>query len=198
MGTGVETSAATAASSTSNLALYSQMFSSVVNSYSAYTRAQAEQAALNHQAQIAANNAQTANELAADALNRGVTAKLQQQLRTRQLAGTQRASMAARGLDISDGSALDILTTTEFMGQVDANTVSDNAAREAWGFRNQSANYAANSANLRMRSDSISPFAEGASTLLTSAGRVASTWYGTRDKANNSRNRDSTYLDIPQ
>jgi len=59
----------------------------------------------------------------------------------KQLIGSQRASMAAQGIDISSGSALDIQVETAELGALDALTIRNNAFREAAGYRIEAAGY---------------------------------------------------------
>lgn len=144
----------------------------------AYQGSQASKAAYAAQAQIAQNNAQIAGWQAEDALARGGRDANRSRMRTRQVKGSQRAALAANGVDLGVGSALQILSDTDFFGEIDANTIKDNAAREAWALRNQAANFTSESALLRSRSDAESPWMAAGTSLLTSAGRVAGNWYG--------------------
>lgn len=143
----------------------------------AYNKSKAEKYAAEYQAQVQANNAQLAQWKAQDAITRGQTEVARQQLKTRQLKGAQRASMAARGIDLGEGSALNILTDTDLMGAVDANTLADNASKEAWALRNEAAGASANAGLLRDRAGSVNPFMDAAGTALTAGGAVASSWY---------------------
>lgn len=115
-------------------------------------------------------NAQIADLQAADAITRGNDAVFKSQLRTAQLKGTQTATLAAHGVALDQGSALDILTSTDVMGAQDAATIHDNANKEAWGDKVQAANY-------RSQASSANPWAVGGTSLLKGAGAVASRWY---------------------
>lgn len=115
-------------------------------------------------------NATLAETQARDALRRGEDEEAKRQLATAQLKGDQRASMAARGLDLTEGSPLSILNTTDVMGEADAATIRENAYREASGYYQQAANY-------RTKADQSNPWLQGTSSLLTGAGTVAEKWY---------------------
>ncbi len=92
-------------------------------------------------------NARLAEQQAEDALARGREAEGLQRLKTRVTIGSQRARMAASGVDISaEGSAIDLVADTARLGELDALTIRNNAAREAWGYRTQATDY-------RMRGD---------------------------------------------
>lgn len=115
-------------------------------------------------------NARLADQQAADALARGQSAEFNSRLRTSQLKGTQTAALAAHGVALDQGSALDVLTSTDVMGAADAATIRDNAAKEAWGDKVQAANYRSQAAN-------ANPWAAGGASLLGAASTVASRWY---------------------
>lgn len=143
----------------------------------AYNQSKANKSAYAYQAQVNANNAKIAEWQAQDALQRGAKTEQRQRLQTAQLKSSQRARLAANGVALDEGSPLSILQDTDYMGEMDARTIQSNAAREAWGYRNQAAGYASDSAMLRSRSDAESPLLAGTSSLLTGAGSVAASWY---------------------
>lgn len=163
----------------------------VASAYGAYTKSKAEKTAYEIQAQVASNNKQYATWQAEDAIRRGQKSAVATQLKARQLKGSQIASFAARGIDLGEGSALNILTDTDYMGAIDANTVTDNAAKEAWMYRTQAGNYGANADLLRLRAKSSNGLGAAAGTLLTTAGNVASKWY---DWKKNSPSKESPAL----
>lgn len=175
-------SGAVSASTLATASLGMTAFGAGMSAVGAYNKSKADKAAYEYQAQVARNNAQVAEWQAQDAIMRGQTAEGNQRMKTAQLKGTQRAAMAARGLALDEGSPLDILTTTDLMGERDALTVRDNAAKEAWALREQGKGYTANAGLLGFRADSESPLMSAGSTLLTGAGQVASSWYAFKDK----------------
>ncbi|OZI23752.1 hypothetical protein CAL26_09995 [Bordetella genomosp. 9] len=143
----------------------------VVSAKGAADQAQAQKDALGYQAQVSANNAQYAEWQAEDAEQQGVDAEAKSRQQTAQLKGTQRAALAANGVSLGGGSALDILAGTDYMGEQDALTIRDNAARQAWGYRTQGQNYVDNSGLLATNADKISPSNAAGTSLLTSAAR---------------------------
>lgn len=138
-------------------------------------RAAAAQA--NYQSQVANNNRILAMRAADDALHRGKIAETQQRFKTRQLIGLQRASLASNGVLVDTGTALGLTVDTAGIGELDALTVRDNAAREADRFRQQGANFAAESELLALKAKSSSGLGAAFGTLLTGAGSVAGKWY---------------------
>lgn len=83
-------------------------------------------------------NAAYSDASANDAIKRGAVEEDQQRLQTAAAIGTQRAGFAANGVDVNSGSAANIQDDTAQLGEFDALTIRNNAAREAWGYRTQS------------------------------------------------------------
>lgn len=128
--------------------------------------------------QVGRNNAQMAEYAAEDAQRRGEEEAAAVQRKGAALKSAQRVSLAARGLDLTYGTAADLQDQTDFFTQSDVATTRDNARREAWNMRarGQQAMFegeaAARTANL-----------QAAGTLLGSAGQVADKWYTYTRKA---------------
>lgn len=141
-------------------------------------QAQAQQQSLNYQSAVASNNAQISADQASLAMTNGQTATQAQDLKAGQIFGAQRAQLAASGVDLGQGSANDILTTTQFMANRDHATSIDNAMRQAWGYNVQAADQRANAAALTSMSSSINPNFNALTSLLGSAGGAARMWYG--------------------
>ena len=89
---------------------------------------------------IARANARTARMQAEDARKRGHEAEGISRQKTKKLVGTQRANMAAAGIKLTDGSAYDIQQETQDIGELDALTIRNNAARQAFGYQTEALN----------------------------------------------------------
>ena len=152
-----------------------------LQAFGAYQSSQASKNAYEYQSAVARNNAISAEYQAQDAIKRGEVAEAEQRRKTMMLKGSQTARLAANGLDISEGSALQILSDTDWMGEQDALTVRDNASREAWALRQQGSNAQSNSNMLSARADAENPLLSGGATLLAGAGNVAEKWYKMSD-----------------
>jgi hypothetical protein len=174
--------ASSTASMWSSIGTGLQLAGAVTNTMGAYSKSKSDKAAYEYQAAVNRNNSTLAEWNARDAITRGQKAEQQQRLKTAALKSTQRASFAARGMALDEGSPLAILDDTAFMGEQDALTLRDNAAREAWGYRVQAGNYASDAGMLSTRADAESPLKAGASSLLSNAGAVASSWYNRKTK----------------
>lgn len=154
-----------------------QIAGMVSNVMGAYNQSKATKQAYEYQAAVNRNNAQIAEWQAQDALARGAKAEQAQRLKAAQLKSSQRAGFAARGVALDEGSPLAILQDTDYMNELDALTIRDNAAKEAWGARVQAGNYSNDARMLSARADVESPGRAAFGTLLTSAGAVADSWY---------------------
>lgn len=144
---------------------------------SSIASANAQKDAYAYQAKVADINAQLAEVSAEQELAKGRQQQMQLQTATENLKGSQRASMAANGIVLGEGTAKNIIDSTDFMAEQDLATIRANAARAAFGYRTQGLNYQAQAGASRAAGDSINPFMQGASTFLTGAGSVGANWY---------------------
>lgn len=157
--------------------------SGVANAYAgakvSQVQSQAQKLANEAQATIADNNQQLAIWQAQDALLRGQITENARRLSTAQLKGTQRAAMGANNIALDEGSALRILADTDIMGEIDALTERDNAAREAWAYKNQAIDYGNRAEILRNATVPVPDSTGGAiaGSLISGAGKVSSMWY---------------------
>ena len=120
-------------------------------------------------------NARVADFQAVDAVERGdVLAKRRRRL-TSQVIGSQRAGLAAQGVDINDpnSSAVDVQADARYLGELDAITIQNNAALEAWGFRVQAQDF-----RNRGRYAGMTGTAGATQTLLTAGSSLLMAKYG--------------------
>jgi hypothetical protein len=80
-------------------------------------------------------NADVGELQAKDAESRGLEQASVSRQQTRGAVGSQRAAMGAEGIDLTSGSAADVLNDTASLGALDELTIRLNARREAWGYR---------------------------------------------------------------
>lgn len=124
-----------------------------------------------YQGAILDQNAGVADQQAADAIVRGAEAEGRSRAGTSQLTGSQRAAMAAQGIDLNSGSAADVQSNDQALGDLDALAIRRNARREAWGFKTQAANDRAQANLARMGGAGAAASANNASvgTLMSGA-----------------------------
>lgn len=144
--------------------------------------AQSEKMGLAFASRMAEMNADEQRGNAREALRQGGEAETRHRLDTARLKSRQIAAMAANGVQLDNGSALNNLVSTDYLGEVDAATIRQNAVREAAGFRTSATNFSNEALMRRAASRSISPMLSGLTSLLGSAGKVASDWYAFKDK----------------
>lgn len=152
-----------AGSSASGFDVASLLIGSISSAGNAYNQYQTEKAQGEYQSAMYRLNAQMAafkGELAISsgertarlALKRGYKESAMVRRAGKQTAGSQKAALAAQGIDIGSGSAADIIAETEAMSELDqieiqknarldALTIKNNAWREAWGYKQQASIY---------------------------------------------------------
>jgi len=92
-----------------------------------------------YQSKLANYNADVQEKSADAAVNAGNAQAAQARQRAKQMAGTQAATLAASGVDLGGGTAVDIFGDTAQMGELDALTTVNNAQRQAYGLQAQAA-----------------------------------------------------------
>ena len=142
-----------------------------------YNQAETQAASLGYEAAVASNNARIAQYQRSTAMVIGQQPLDAYNMKAAGLMGEERATMAANGVDLGSGSAQDVLAGSKLIATRDAMTIQDNAARQAWAYQNIAAGYNAEAEADRNVQGSISPWANAAGSLLTSANSVASGWY---------------------
>ncbi|WP_369952268.1 hypothetical protein [Ralstonia syzygii] len=147
------------------------------NTVGSYFSAQQQKTALDAQAGVDDINARMAESGAQSALYQGQQQEISARMRTAQLKSSQRTALAANGVDLGSDSAVNVLTSTDVMGDIDANTIAANAVRAAFGYRTQATNFQNDALMKRASASAISPIGSAAGTLLSSAGQVAGNWY---------------------
>lgn len=162
------TAAASSAAGLSGLqiaGLVSSLVGAGVTGLSQYQAGKSQEEIGKQNAKITAQRAERANAI-------GGIEQLKQIQRTRQLLAAQRTSMAANGLDLGSGSALDILGETAGMGAADTETIRQNMLSEAWGYGLEQQNLRTN-ARLAARAGRMG----AAGTLLTGGAQAAGRFY---------------------
>lgn len=107
----------------------------------AYSQSQAIKTQGNYQKNQLQFNAQIADLQAQDAIRRGDKEVKNKKIQTKQMIGTQRAALAAQGIEVNDDSALLIQEDTAGLGAEDAASIKSAAWREAWGYKVQNVDY---------------------------------------------------------
>lgn len=154
-----------------------QVGGAVSSALGAYASVQGQKSSLKARSILADINATTAERAAQSAQLAGQHEEQRSMLATANLKSTQQASFAANGVDLGEGSAARTLTSTDIMGAIDKNTIAANAVRQAWGYRTQAVNSSNEATMDRSAAAGMSPVMGAATSLMGSAGGVASNWY---------------------
>lgn len=154
-----------------------------VTAIGAYNNSKAEKSSLLYQGAVADNNARTLEYQAQDQERRGELEKTNARRENDKLKGQQITVMAARGLDLSEGTPATLLQDTDYFGAVDQANIKNTTAKQAWATRIGAQNETDNSALLRSKSSSINPGMAATTSLISSAGSVAGSWYKARTPA---------------
>jgi hypothetical protein len=128
-----------------------------------------------YRAQVAQQNQQLARDSAQSAIERGQEEQRRLGRETAQRVGSQRARMAANGLDVGFGSADRVTGDTRLIASEDAQTIDDNTRRQvramqidAWNFESEK-----RAAQAERRSIGISTAFSVAGTALGGATQYA-------------------------
>lgn len=117
---------------------------------------------------VAKSNAEQQEAAANRELRRGDEQAEDLARQARQLKGAQRTTMAARGLELNDGTAADLQNQTDFFALQDQLTARRNSQESAYGFRTAAAN---------ARAGGNVGNAAAVGSLLSGASQVADKWY---------------------
>ena len=184
----------------------------------AYSSSRAGKSSLNLQATLSEINAKStmdmaeinqrqAEKSAQQTLLTGEREVQRSQIATANLKSRQRVSMAANGIDLGEGSATQVLTSTDVLGEIDANTLQANAVRSAWGYRTQGQaefnrsrtqadNQNSQAIMSRASADSISPGGAAFTSLVGSAASVASNWYSYNKGGDSGRSNGRSWDEV--
>lgn len=116
----------------------------------------------------AEENEKVANDAAADAIARGEVESGKARREGTQLIAKQRVAYATSGIDGTSGTAAQVAAESRAMSELDAQTLRNNAMREAWGFKQK-----AKQIRRQESFDKAGDTARAVGTVLTGAGKVA-------------------------
>jgi len=158
-------------------ALGMQGFGVGYSAVGAYFDAKGQKSTLNSMAHIDDVNAKLEEMSAQSALLSGQRQEQSVKLNTAQIKSSQKTAMAANGIDLSSETPVNVLTSTDVVGEVDAATVAANAMRTAFGYRQQGLNFSNRARSERAQASAISPVMSGLTSLISGAGTVSDSWY---------------------
>lgn len=160
--------------------LFTQGMGVLQSASSARTAAASQKLQLETQAEIDDINAGLSETQAQQTLLAGQREVQKSQLNTARVKGAQRAALAANGIDLGVGTALNLQNDTDIFGEIEANTIESNAVSAAWGYRTQASNQKVQAASSRGAAGAVNPDMAYTSSLIGGAGQVAGSWYSMR------------------
>lgn len=153
---------------------------------SAYKKSEAEQKQAEYNAAVQKNNADLAEIQAQDIIKRGEQEATAARRQGAQVRGAQRASMAARGLDLGEGTPLSLLDQTDYFAAIDQATIKSNTGKEVFGKRAQAAGFRSEAAMYTATAESKSPLLSavtaGVQTAAMSSSLMGKPGTGVADK----------------
>lgn len=152
------------ASTAATASLVTTAVGGLVSAYGAYQGGKAQQAMYDYQAQIDRNNAQ-------DALLRGEQEETAHRQKVAQIKASQRVGFAASGIDLGSENVSDTLADTAMLGELDAQTIRNNAQRESINYLNSATGNTAAGKNAKSAGTMTAM-----STILGTASTVDSKW----------------------
>ncbi|MEI1698858.1 hypothetical protein V8P81_08400 [Acinetobacter baumannii] len=142
-----------------------------VEALSSYAKMKAQKQAFKQQEKLALYNATLSDNQARQAIEDGTNAVTDYQRNVSAFKSSQINALAENGIDVTQGSAIDLLASTEMLAQGDIDSIKYNAALQSWGHKVQATNYRNQAENYRVAAKSIRPLT---STLLSLGGEAAS------------------------
>lgn len=124
-----------------------------IGAVSGLMQGQQQKAEANSQASALRRNAMYMQNAADDAKARGIIESDWSRVETQQLIGTQRAAMAASGGVVDQDSNALLQQDAAQLGELDALTISNNAAREAYGYEVDASDKRLTARNLKAQGD---------------------------------------------
>lgn len=158
-------------------ALNSQIFGGISTAVGAYYTAAGERNSFEANANIADTNSRLALLTAQSVEQQGQREEQASRIDTANLKEKQRVGFAGNGIALDSETAQRVLTSTDVLGEIEANTINANAARAAWGYRTEAVQYQNEALTNRATAKGINPRTRAMTSLINSASDVSMTWY---------------------
>lgn len=185
-----QASVATGAQTAKNVGALTAIFGGINSAIGGYYAAKSQQyqmksaaSSLDFQSGMDAINAHGAEMSAQSIEEAGKTQVEQYTMKAGQEAAATQVATAARGVDLTSGSAVAQRASDDLVKQMDVLTINANATRAAWAQRTQATNdqnqsllSSTSASNMRASAGSISPGLAAGTSLLGSATGIASQW----------------------
>lgn len=151
--------------------------STAMSAYGSYQQAKAQEQQAEYQAAVSRNNQIIANRQAEDVRKLGKDEANRYRRDVDLKAAEQMVGLAGQGVDVTDGTSIDLLADTKELGEQDATMIEANAEREAYKYEVQGMNFGAQSNLYKSQASNANPMFAGVSSLLSGGTTVASRWH---------------------
>ena len=145
--------------------------STLINAFGSIGLTSKQNAIAQAQANIARINAQQMEWSAQQRLRSAEKDQVRLTMQAGQVKGSQKAAIAANGLNTGEGGSVELLASTDIIKEIDSNQIKENAVRDAWGMRLQGVNFS-NQA-LQAEASKQSAGLNFGTTLLQGASQIA-------------------------
>ena len=145
--------------------------STLISAFGSIGLASKSNAIAQAQANIARLNAQQAVWSSQERMRAQETDQVRLTMQAGQTKSSQRAALAANGLQTNAGSAVEMLASTDIIKEIDSNQIRENALRDSWGLKNQALNF--ENQALSYEASKVSPGSAFGTTLLQGASQIA-------------------------
>jgi len=151
----------------------------LMSGINSYQSSQASASAAEYQSDIYRQNASIAQNNAVTERQSGIDEARKIKLQTLSNISSQQVAMAANGVDIGEGSALELTDSTKYYGEMDALTTYSNANSRASAYEAESSNYLAQAGMSSSVANNYrnSSLLSGMGSTLSGLGMVGSSWY---------------------
>ncbi|MBL4861382.1 MAG: hypothetical protein JKX96_11235 [Acinetobacter sp.] len=168
------------ASAAATTASVMQVAGLAFSAYGAYQKSQATKDQADYQSAVARNNKIVSDRNAVAITKQGKDEANRYRSRVRQLEANQIVGLVGQGVDVTEGTSVDLLADTAELGEFDAQTIESNAGRASYNARVQGMNFESQAGLYRAKANAQSPAFSAGTTLLSGAGQVADRWVSTR------------------
>jgi len=130
---------------------------------------------------------------AEEAIKMGEEEVTRHKRQVKQMIGSQRVALAAQGIEIESGSALDIQAETAMLGAMDEITIRNNALRSALGYKMGALKqgFLGRYAGISSESRAMQTLLAGGQRAASSAGSAYSSYNGSVSEANKEEGREA-------
>ena len=149
----------------------------ILSTIGAFNQASAAKDQAAFQAGVSRNNKIIADRKAAREIKLGELEANRKKLLTKQFSAKQLVSLASQGVDVTEGSSIDLLSDTAAAGAFDQEIIRFNAAERAQALTEQGAGFGTQATLSQAVSSSQAPLLSAGTTFLSEGGQVASRWY---------------------